>query len=180
MKRFWCVMLVWGVADLTHAFIPNSDWLVGQMAEVCLSAANLKGVKSQEGSLVIEPVTFSFKAPTKDWLGPVMKQYAQCSLPKKADRAQAMSELLKKLQVDLATVSLQIFEGEPVYVLGASPTEKDKAQVWIDTATFLPVTEISAGIKMVYSKWVVKNPAGLSFPSIIQKDLFRLSLAEPF
>lgn len=180
MKRFFCVMLIWGMARLAHGFIPQSEWLVGKMAEVCLSATDLKGVMSQEGSLVITPLTFSFKAPAKDWLGPVMRQYAQCSSQKNTERAQAMNELLNELSVDLATVSLQIFEGEPVYVLGARPFDKNKAAVWIDTATFLPVKEISGGIEMVYSKWVVKNPIGLSFPSIIQKDLLRLSLAQPF
>jgi hypothetical protein len=69
-----------------------------------------------------------------------------------APKAQAQEPLrdeylgiIKRLNIDPQTVSLQRFASRVAYVIGAAPNDHDKAQLWIDKDSFQPVRVLFRG-----------------------------------
>lgn len=68
---------------------------------------------------------------------------------------------LTELGVDVKKVSLGLYEYEPVFIIGADPTDEKSAQVWVQKNNFLPVKQIGQN-RTTRFKWIDKK-----FPALI-------------
>jgi hypothetical protein len=87
----------------------------------------------------------------------------------------AIKNYLLEKKVDINKVTFGLLDYEPVFIIGADPTDLKSPQLWVQKSSFLPVKEIINGQTTIF-KWTDKN-----FPSEIEteKDGVKLSLSLP-
>lgn len=84
--------------------------------------------------------------------------------------------MLKRLQIDPATVSLARFSSRVAYVIGASSKDRDRHQLWIDKDSFQPVRVLyrgehdgKKGMWDVQLREFGSRETGDAFPRVIEK-----------
>lgn len=148
------------IAEAAIAYTLPLDFILAEMAKsrLLLNTAKLQAtiLKNGEASFV----DFVKPGHWPELLNPV------------GQGALAARAYLSKVGVDLTTVSQGLFANEPVFIIGAHPTNYYAPQIWIDKTTFLPVKEITHGRVVTFEKWTASEfLPGKKFPRIVKTSV---------
>jgi hypothetical protein len=72
-----------------------------------------------------------------------------------------------KNNINMNIVSLGFFGIEPVYIIGAQPTDSLSSQLWIDKSHWLIVKERGVHHEIIFDKWIALRSPEALFPRAI-------------
>jgi hypothetical protein len=151
------------------AFVPPSDFVIAEMAKRCASISGhgqFIGIK-QDGDerffldLVLgdDGLTVSSKMSATERSSKPIVSKELVSLYVVQELIKCQGTMNKKIKdylaaqhIDTTKVSLGFFGFDPVYIIGV-----DKAQIWIDMHSFLPVKEKTTDYEVDFKHWMPRN-----------------------
>jgi hypothetical protein len=175
----WCAQ-----SALSH--IPSVDFIIGEMAKRCGPAPSRdvllnsvitkkNGSKEQRSFVPLMLKHDGLHVLASKSLGALVKnaridlfvlsKLFNCPQGKSA---MCLKAYLIKAAVNTEVISLGFFDYEPVYIIGAIPTDLSSPQLWVEMASFLPVKEIEKSRVTTFEKWrSVNSLSSKKFPHII-------------
>jgi hypothetical protein len=168
------------------AYAPPVDFLLGEMAKQCITGkASFVGMRERDEGVSFISARLENSAfllsnqvdvkegerdqkasqDNKDYPVNFLSLLMDC----KNSNLESMRAYLSKLGIDLSReVAHGFFNYDPVYIIGASPSEPKAPQLWIDKRTNLPLRENGAEHEIYFDKWtMIQGLSGKKFPSII-------------